>query len=302
MAKIKNCNIFMICILVCQIGFSFCLTWFKIPVNAVLIFLNELINPGILIILFFVFTKESPKRVFQFKPVSIHNILFIITLAVLFSPVASNISAITYFLFPNQSFHAALDDFSGYPVWFSFTVVAIIPSIVEELGFRGIVLYSFRNSGLQTAAIITGLYFGFFHLNFNQFFYAAVLGYIMVYAAWYTGSIIAPMLFHFTNNSFNLIFIYINNAQSGAPRQPSVYVSDLPALAVNMAVYILIFWLVFRQFAKYNQKRNAGAIAANARGSAAIAVKKQKAVTPAFFIILGVFIAFSALIQIRSNP
>lgn len=303
MTKAKKCNIYMICLLSFGVFYQFCFLFF--PMNWFFSDFGELFYPGITVLLFFIFTGENPKRVFRLKKLNIKNILLILALAALFRPVAGAIGAITNLVFPNQIIQNTLGVFSSYPVWYSFVIVSILPAILEEMSFRGVVLYSFKDFNLRTAAIMSGVYFGFFHLNFNQFFYACILGFLMVYIVHYTRSIFASVLFHFTFNSLSLPAIYLLNSQENSLQDQTVSFQTILPLAINIVIYFLFFWLVFRQFKKYNQKSISGekilVSAPESNTEIDQCNTKQKIITPAFFIILSIFIAFAIFVQIFYN-
>ncbi len=74
--------------------------------------------------------------------------------------------------------------------------LVVIAPIFEEFWFRGIVMEALRPYGNGFAIIVSGLLFGLTHANFNQFFYAAVLGVCLGYIAVSTKSIIPTMIMH----------------------------------------------------------------------------------------------------------
>lgn len=84
--------------------------------------------------------------------------------------------------------------------------VGIIVPIFEEILFRGIVLNILRRAfTLRTAVIIQALAFGIVHLNVVQSTYAAVLGFLLAYAALKFRTIIAPIAIHIGINSLAVL-------------------------------------------------------------------------------------------------
>jgi len=90
-----------------------------------------------------------------------------------------------------------------------FIVVAIIPSFLEEIIIRGIVLNNFTDTTLWQSAIMTGLLFGFMHVDLGQFGYTTALGMIMAAIVICTGSLWGSILFHFLNNFLAVLFLWI---------------------------------------------------------------------------------------------
>ena len=89
-----------------------------------------------------------------------------------------------------------------------FQLVVIAP-IFEEFWFRGIVLESLRPYGNGFAILISGLMFGLTHANFNQFFYASVLGICLGYIAVSTKSIVTTTIMHAMFNGMSGIMLFL---------------------------------------------------------------------------------------------
>ena len=95
---------------------------------------------------------------------------------------------------------------TGGPFWASFLVVAIFAPIFEEWLCRGMVL-----RGLLTkmkpvwAIVISALFFAVIHANPWQALNAFLIGLMMGYVYYKTGSLILTMLIHFVNNGTAVI-------------------------------------------------------------------------------------------------
>lgn len=77
-----------------------------------------------------------------------------------------------------------------------FIQLVVIAPLFEEFWFRGVVMESLRPYGNGFAIFVSALLFGMTHANFQQFFYATVLGIGLGYIAVSTGSIIPTMIMH----------------------------------------------------------------------------------------------------------
>ncbi len=82
---------------------------------------------------------------------------------------------------------------------------AIIAPILEETIFRKFLLNKVRRFGDLPAMLISGLSFGFFHLNISQFFYAATLGIIFAYIAIRTNTIVYTIILHMMINTIGSV-------------------------------------------------------------------------------------------------
>lgn len=82
-----------------------------------------------------------------------------------------------------------------------FVTIAVIPPVVEELLFRGMVLHSLRKYGDGFAIVASAMLFGLYHGNFVQMVFAFIAGLVMALVVVRTGSLWTSILIHFINNS-----------------------------------------------------------------------------------------------------
>lgn len=82
--------------------------------------------------------------------------------------------------------------------------VIIIPPLVEEMVFRGMILQSLRRFGDGFAILFSAILFGLYHGNFIQMVFAFVCGLALGFAAVRTNSLLPCILIHFINNSVSL--------------------------------------------------------------------------------------------------
>ncbi|MDX2128731.1 MAG: CPBP family intramembrane glutamic endopeptidase [Chloroherpetonaceae bacterium] len=90
-------------------------------------------------------------------------------------------------------------------------VISITPAIAEELLFRGFVQRNFlRVLHPQTAAILTGIIFGIYHLNPLELFPLIGLGIYLALVRQYSGSVYPAALAHFANNWFSVTMLALS--------------------------------------------------------------------------------------------
>ena len=88
-------------------------------------------------------------------------------------------------------------------------VVGILPAICEEVLFRGYLLSSFTKKTRPWAAIVlSAILFGVFHMNLYQGCYAFLLGLILAFTIYRSGSIVCSCLIHFVCNSLAVLLTY----------------------------------------------------------------------------------------------
>lgn len=82
-----------------------------------------------------------------------------------------------------------------------FLCTGIIAPIIEEFFFRKVLIDRTHKYGELTAILVSAAFFGLFHQNFNQFFYAFGLGIIFGYVYCKTGSYLTVTLMHIVFNT-----------------------------------------------------------------------------------------------------
>jgi len=89
---------------------------------------------------------------------------------------------------------------------YAFIAIAVIPSVCEEILFRGYILRAFEKSwGIIVAILISGLFFGLFHLQAANLIPLATLGIILAVMTWLSGSIWPAIFAHFINNGMAVV-------------------------------------------------------------------------------------------------
>lgn len=86
-----------------------------------------------------------------------------------------------------------------------FISIGILPAILEEAMFRGVILQSLRRYGDGFALIVSSVLFGVMHGNLVQAPYTMVVGFVIGYFVLYTGSIWPGVLIHFVNNGSSVV-------------------------------------------------------------------------------------------------
>ena len=103
-----------------------------------------------------------------------------------------------------------LKQMTGGPFWSSFLLTAIFAPVFEEWLCRGMVL-----RGLLTkmkpgwAIVVSALFFALIHMNPWQALNAFIIGLVMGYVYYKTGSLLLTMLIHFVNNGTAVVMSQI---------------------------------------------------------------------------------------------
>ena len=84
-------------------------------------------------------------------------------------------------------------------------VIGILAPIFEELIFRKLLIDRLSRYGSFIAIIVSGLFFGLFHGNFSQFFFATGIGFLFAFLYSKTGKIHLTIILHMIVNMYTSV-------------------------------------------------------------------------------------------------
>jgi hypothetical protein len=204
----------------------------------------------------------KPKKPLSFKPITLMNAVFIVLMCLFIQPAMMMLSALSMIFFENPV-TGLLSDFTSTPLWVSLIVMAVMPSVLEEITMRGVVQSNYAGVPLGRMALMNGLLFGILHLNPQQFLYAMLLGIIFAYYMHYTDSLWAPILGHFTINATQIIFATTTMRIAEAMPESQLALEagggELFGAIVSLVILNLLclpaFLVLFKSFIEYNKRR-----------------------------------------------
>ena len=147
-----------------------------------------------------------------FNKIKVSTFFLTILLTVVVYPMVMFTNVLSQ-LFVKNTMAQATDAMIGDTPVLYMIALAILAPVCEEILLRGFFHNRLKKFvPFTAAAILSGFWFGVFHLNINQFCYAWVLGIIFAYVNRASGSIFTSITMHFVVNSFGGVMLYIQNA------------------------------------------------------------------------------------------
>ena len=140
-----------------------------------------------------------------------------------------------------EMFSEIMKQMTGGPLWSSFLVVAIFAPIFEEWMCRGMVL-----RGLLTkmkpgwAIVVSALFFAVIHANPWQALNAFMIGLVMGYVYYKTGSLILTMIIHFVNNGTSVVLSHLDSMKDYADVNSWMEVMDKSTYMILFVVSCVI--------------------------------------------------------------
>ena len=135
----------------------------------------------------------------------VSTLLLVIIFTYASYPIISLCNYVSLFFTQNVIDNTMEELLGQYPTIVCVIAVALVPCVVEEIIFRGVLYSTYKQCGVGKAAIFTAILFGLFHMNLNQMSYAVVMGIVLVMLNEITGSILSSMLMHFLINATSII-------------------------------------------------------------------------------------------------
>ena len=145
----------------------------------------------------------------------------------------------------------------------------ILPGFCEEVLHRGIILHAGKKTtNPRYVLLISSILFGLMHLNINQFFYAAILGYLIGMVGLISDSIYPCMIIHFMNN-FLGSFIYYGSKLNWPISSLLMKVTDaiyanpitlICAMLVGIPLLFYLYRILVKKLAKERNKMKMQAI------------------------------------------
>jgi len=141
------------------------------------------------------------------------------------------------------------------PLWQLLLFIAVMPGILEELAFRGVLLHGLRKVfGPVGICLMVGAIFGIFHVSLFRLLPTAYLGVVFAAVVLLTGSIFPVMLWHFLNNAIGIVPAHMGWVTEDTVVPWWVFVLGLVGLVVALGM----IWGVRTPYPDMKKKRPEG--------------------------------------------
>ena len=144
------------------------------------------------------------------------------------------------------------------PLWVVFITTSIYAAIFEEWLCRGILLRGLlAKMNPVWAIVISALFFSFIHMNPWQGLNTFLLGLLLGYVYYKTGSLWLTMLLHFVNNGTAIVLTMIPSLQSSESIKD---IMSLTTYVVTVVVSIVILLVCIQAFRRIPLEQKRGNI------------------------------------------
>ena len=222
--------------------------WLKENVVFASYILSIVCNDFLALLIILVLTKNMPKCNFPKRKLGVGNALTVYSISISIVLVGGLLGNFLQLIITGKVGNAAGDLISsGSNFILGLVSVGIIAPVFEELVFRKILIDRLGMSGKYISAVVSGLFFGLFHGNLSQSFFAACLGFLFSSVYIRTGRIIYTILFHMAINMPSAI---ISNISTNAMAMYSLYM----LLMAFVGFFMLFMKLDFIRLRKIDEQ------------------------------------------------
>ena len=220
--------------------------------------LSELIFLFPALPLYLLMTKQKLNNILHFKPIGWKNAAYILFMMILLTPVTALLNTVTAPFFTNPA-TSIIDGFTIKELPAAIIAIAVLPAVIEEICFRGVILNASRGMSIKRAAIINGVLFAIIHMTPQQFLYTLFLGIIFTLFAIHTQSVLSSILAHFLANAPNTVILLImldgQETAGSSVELNTEFFMVIGLLIVISTVFFLAFLKVYKQFKRHNAAR-----------------------------------------------
>jgi len=191
------------------------------------------------VLLYLIASRGEVLRNLPLHLVKIRPLLWVMLFALLLMPTVMMLNLLSQLFVPNYVM-SSLASTASTPLIVSLLFNALLPAVVEEYIFRGVLFACYRPTGLWKSALVTGLFFGLTHLNLNQFAYAFVVGVLLAFLMEASGSLFAPMVVHFLINTVSVVYAHVLSRLGGVESGTITQIESTPAAAMPLWFWTLL--------------------------------------------------------------
>ena len=180
-------------------------------------FISFIIGQGFMLVPLLWFLKSRNEPIFQrlrLNPIASQTVGMTALLSIGLIVLSDELDRIVQLFVPAPEYILDLDgllrpeSFAGFILL--FFAVAVIAPLGEELLFRGFLQQFLEKhwKDVTRAILVTALFFALIHMNPYWFVQIYILGIMLGFLSWKTGSVLPPLILHGMNNSFAMIFSF----------------------------------------------------------------------------------------------
>lgn len=172
----------------------------------------------------------------SFRNVSLKKMVFLLVLTICGIPAAMLLNTMADLLTKTGMDNA--NEVTTFPVVPALIIYALIPGIVEEFVFRGIILGIYSKVDVRAGILISSLFFALLHFSPGSILYGFLFGVIFALVRISTENILYTMCMHCAFNGVNVLLSYVN--MDSVPKAVMIAVSVIMIIGFIISLIMMI--------------------------------------------------------------
>ena len=123
------------------------------------------------------------------------------------------------------------EDVNTYPLILSLVVFAVVPAVVEEFVFRGVILGAYSKVDVKAGIVISSMFFALLHFSFGSVMYGFFFGLLFAVIRLSTGNLVYTIIMHCLFNTINVLMSYMR-------------LDEIPAVVVFIVFAVALFGFI----------------------------------------------------------
>jgi len=149
-----------------------------------------------------------------------------------------------------------LDRKSIYSLFANLFFLALVPSITEELFFRGVLQRLLGEKiGAHLGIWIVAIIFSAYHMQFFGFFPRILLGALLGYLLLWSNSLYLPIIGHFTNNATLIFFYFLSSRKVISFNIDDIGIGNQWWLGLLSLIFVIpFFFYMNKKYLRFKEK------------------------------------------------
>lgn len=213
--------------------------------------MGELLFILLPVVVFLILGRYDIKSTLNLRGTRPLNYLLVVLLTMFAMPVVGVLNALTYGIIrgmfgrnlpvPKVIVHDVPT------LLIALLVIGVSAAVCEEVMFRGLIQKGYRKFGIAVSIGITSVLFGLLHRDIQKAVSTILLGALIGFIVYRTGSIFTGMIAHFTNNASAVILSFMASKMSGYLNGEDIQTAqslDFSNMPVASIVIAFIFYAI----------------------------------------------------------
>lgn len=213
--------------------------------------MGELLFILLPVVVFLIIGRYDIKRTLNLRRTRPLNYLLVVLVTLFGMPVVGVLNAITFVVIRaifGRNLPTPRIIVNDVPtLLIALLVIGVSAAVCEEIMFRGLIQKGYRKYGIALSLGITSVLFGLLHRDIQKAVSTILLGALIGFIVYRTGSIFTGMVAHFTNNASAVILSFMASKMSGYLNGESIQqtqsfdFSNLPVASIGI---VFLFYAI----------------------------------------------------------